>query len=244
MITCDVFDSGIMPPQELMDRDAHFLETLDTRQLPLLHLYEWEGKSATYGHFAKPEEWLSLEALKQEGVRLGKRPTGGGILFHITDLAFSFLLPATHPAYSENTLENYRLVNEIAREAVNRFLKNSLSIDLLQKEEKPAAASCERFCMAKPTKYDLIIQGRKVGGAAQRRTKKGFLHQGTLSLGRLPESFLKKVLLPGNELLEEETSKVTFPLLGETWTESDLQAAKEELKRHLSDVSRSQVTRH
>lgn len=239
MTYCEVFDSGTLPPQEIMDRDAHFLETLDTRQLPLLHLYEWEGKSATYGHFAQPEEWLSMEALQAEGVRLAKRPTGGGILFHITDLAFSFLLPATHPAYSENTLENYRLVNEIAREAVNRFLENTLSIDLLQKEEKPVASSCERFCMAKPTRYDLIIQGRKVGGAAQRRTKKGFLHQGTLSLGRLPESFLKKVLLPGNELLEEATSKVTFPLLGESWTQNDLQAAKEFLKRHLSEVSRA-----
>ena len=36
--------------------------------------------------------------------------------------------------------------------------------------------------MAKPTPFDLVIEGKKVGGAAQRRTRKGLLHQGSLSV--------------------------------------------------------------
>jgi lipoate-protein ligase A len=36
--------------------------------------------------------------------------------------------------------------------------------------------------MARPTKYDVMLQGRKIAGAAQRKTKAGFLHQGTIAL--------------------------------------------------------------
>jgi lipoate-protein ligase A len=49
--------------------------------------------------------------------------------------------------------------------------------------------------MAKPTKYDVMWEGKKVGGGAQRRTKYGFLHQGTISLGRPDEEFLSGILL-------------------------------------------------
>ena len=36
------------------------------------------------------------------------------------------------------------------------------------------------LCFVEPAKYDVILEGQKIAGAGQRRTRSGLLHQGTL----------------------------------------------------------------
>ena len=102
-----ILDTGIAAAQENMDLDGRLLRDLNPAGSPILHLYEWARPSATYGYFADPAKHLDLEKTRARGVELGRRPTGGGIVFHIWDFAFSFLMPSGHPAFSLNTLENF-----------------------------------------------------------------------------------------------------------------------------------------
>ena len=141
------------------------------------------------GYFLKPRELLKMERIESRGIELARRPTGGGIVFHLWDFAFSVLVPARSSLYSQNTLHNYALINRAVLAAVKQFLQGSVLPELaLQK----LSSSCSGFCMARPTKYDVVVAGKKVAGAAQRKTKGGFLHQGTIAL-----------TLPDFELLEE-----------------------------------------
>jgi len=186
----DWIDTGKRSAIENMELDSALLQDLGDSQELLLHFYDWEKPSATYGHFIKPEEFL------QEGkIDLAKRPTGGGIVFHVTDFAFSVLVPKGHPGYSENTLENYAFINKKVIEALGGG-------ELLPEEPEALDSASKSFCMAKPTRYDVMINGKKVGGAAQRRTQHGYLHQGTIFLKKLSEEFLHSVLLPETRVLE------------------------------------------
>ena len=90
--------------QENMSRDTSLLESL--KEDPILHLYGWKSPSITYGYFIKPEKYLDLRAISKHGISLARRPTGGGIVFHIWDQAFSFLMPSSHPLFSHNSLDN------------------------------------------------------------------------------------------------------------------------------------------
>lgn len=184
--------------QAIMDKDAALLDNLEDR--PILHLYEWSGPSATYGYFVKPEQFLSLEGCESAGLKLAKRPTGGGIIFHTTDLAFSVLVPSTHKGYSDNTLENYAFVNNKVRSVVGSLLKEYPH--LLPEDPSPIDSSCARFCMAKPTIYDVMLGGRKVAGAAQRKKKQGYLHQGSISITMPDKAFLERVLRPGTRVAD------------------------------------------
>ncbi len=212
--------------EENMRLDAELLKNLGNQEEPILHLYEWEKGSITFGYFAKPEKLLDMKEVKKRGIDLARRPTGGGVVFHLWDLAFSILVPAKSPLFSENTLENYNLVNRLVKTVVEEVISGEMH---LSPEDAPVKdENCSFFCMARPTKYDVIFQGRKIAGAAQRKTKDGFLHQGTIAL-QVPDVDLLQAVLP-SETVREAIFQTTLPLFSNL--EKGRLELRELLKKH------------
>jgi len=224
----EVIETNAKESESTMRFDEKLLENLSQNPRNLLHFYDWEQDSATYGCLVNPADYLNLEGVQKRNMALGKRPTGGGIVFHMWDMAFSALVPANSALFSENTLENYAVINRAVLSAVKEFLNES-EPEITPTDFNPSDASCMRFCMAQPTKYDVILNGRKVAGAAQRKTKHGFLHQGTISLAMPDPDYLKDILLPGTQVAASMQNN-TAPLLGKSATKLELQEAKKTLR--------------
>lgn len=221
--------------------DADLLEKADRFSHPILHFYEWAGESATYGHFIDPAKLLKMDRVKQLSLQLARRPTGGGIVFHRWDMAFSILIPAKCPEFSLNTLENYAFVNQAVLSAVKEFLENKPPLSLIQEDIASWDPNCSHFCMAKPTKYDVMWEGKKIAGAAQRKTHKGFLHQGTIALVNPDREYLEQILLPKTKVSEAMFAH-TCPLLGTSANKAvEIDCAKQRLRSllatHLSHCS-------
>ena len=125
-------------------------------------------------------------------------------------------------------------------ESIQIFLGESLRLDLLQHEINGASAHASQFCMAKPTKYDVLFQGRKVGGGAQRRTKYGFLHQGTLCLCLPTNDFLNEILLFPQNIVQSMQIQ-SWPLLGTNLPSTDFEAAKKELLHQLIAILKAKM---
>lgn len=232
-----IYDSGVASAEENMAIDQALLRDIGKCEEAIIHLYEWSGDSATYGYFTNPFTFLDERAVNQHRLQLARRPTGGGIIFHLCDFAFSILIPATHPAYSINTLDNYLYVNKMVAEVVRQFGNFSEMPELLPKEEVAIDKSSGHFCMAKPTKFDVMIEGKKVAGGAQRRTKQGFLHQGSLSLTMPSEVFLQEVLL-SETCVQKSIQKFTHPLIKGKCSSNQLLEAKNELRNLMVNVAR------
>lgn len=236
----EILDTGIGSAARNMQIDAELLEGLAEKKRPILHFYEWERASATYGYFIEPSRYLDLSEAEKRGLFLARRSTGGGIVFHLWDMAFSLLVPYHRPEFSTNTLENYAFVNKAVLGAVESFLKRSIGLYLTEADFEAKGPGCRHFCMAKPTKYDVILEGKKIAGAAQRKTKAGFLHQGTISLVMPSEEYLDAVLLSKEEV-RAAMQTFTFPLLGPSATQEQIRLAKDELKEllttHLTQAS-------
>lgn len=207
-----ILDTGASSAHENMETDRRLLAELTT---PVLHLFEFEAESATFGHFIEPFEHLREEGVKKRNLQLARRPTGGGIIFHLWDFTFSLLIPSTHPAYSLKPLDNYARVNQW----VSKALK-SHKLTFLEEHTENSP-----FCMARPTIYDIMLDGKKVGGCAQRRTKEGFLHQASLSLAPPSREYLED-LLPEKVIDEMERQS------------SHLSLDKREIKKILMDSIR------
>lgn len=222
-----LIDSPPDSASAIMSLDARLLEELEQ---PTLHLYEWERPSITHGYFIKPEEHLDLKALERHGIDIARRPTGGGIVFHTHDLAFSLLIPDGHPACGLNTLDRYHFVNRRLLKGIEAFLHGQKAGDLCTIEPKDETNALGSFCMAKPTRYDVMFEGRKVGGAAQRKKAQGFLHQGTVCLQVPPKELLADVLL--DPRVAKAMGAWSFPLAAHM----DLQEARLAIRAQLKDV--------
>ncbi len=228
-----LLDTGKQSAAANMELDAQLLAELGASDAPLIHFYEWGEESATYGHFLSLETLIDRDEAKRRGVHFARRPTGGGLLFHRFDFAFSVLVPAAGRFFSLNTLANSHFINRAVKKAVQTFFEtSSATLGLLEKEALPLDPECRHFCMAKPTKYDVMVGAQKVAGAAQRRTKNGYLHQGSIALLPPDRPFLRALLLPGTQVCEAMEAQ-TFALLGSGSTPQEVSQARTLLKKQL-----------
>jgi lipoate---protein ligase len=188
-----VLDSGIDNAQDIMLEDERLLESLNKDSDVILHFYEWRKKSATYGLLIDPKDYLNIKEAENQNLSLAKRPTGGGIIFHIWDFAFSLLVPSSSKYFSCNHLENYKFVNDVVLKCIKYFLDKSL-VTLHEDSVSFKNDVANKFCMAKATKYDVLCNKKKFAGAAQRKKKNGFLHQGSIFIAKPNGNYLKKII--------------------------------------------------
>ena len=140
-------------------------------------------------------------------------------------------MPAHFSRFSQNTLENYAFINQAVQDAMQEFLDGQ-EMELIKQDAPSLDVSCRNFCMARPTKYDLVLKGKKIAGAAQRKTKEGFLHQGTISLMQPPIEYLEDLLLPNTKVVEAMRTH-TFFLLPKESNKKQLDEARMQLRHQL-----------
>jgi lipoate-protein ligase A len=151
---------------------------LDYATLPILRFYGWRGPSLSFGYFGKFDD-IAAEAEDRDIVR---RWTGGGSVLHGQDLTYSLVTPATDPASSHGPTAIYAALHGAICDALRSLGREA-------KLAPRAAPKISDACFANPARDDVMLLGRKIAGAAQRRTRGGFLHQGSIQLPDLSESF-------------------------------------------------------
>lgn len=227
-----VIDTGTASAAKNMAYDAHLLELMKPEDPPILHFYDWARSSITHGWFVNPDEYLDKHELAKEGFELARRPTGGGLLFHTVDFAFSMLVPAEHEGFHEKVIDNYAYINAIVKQAIDQVIAEEGI--LLPEDPVETHAAKERFCMAKPTIYDVMVGGKKIAGAAQRKKKQGYLHQGSIAIAVPSERLLKRVLVEPDAVIPSMQS-LTYPMLSDA-TEKDIHNMRRKLKETLAEV--------
>ncbi len=167
------------------DREAHSAAgnmavdeaLLETVSAPSLRFYRWRRPSLSFGYFGSFADVASEESRRE----IVRRWTGGGIVLHGSDLTYSIILPSRDASFPQGPRAIYRQIHEAIREALS-----DQSNILLAAEDAPKVSEA---CFANPVIADLLADGRKIAGAAQRRTRAGLLHQGSIQYEALREDF-------------------------------------------------------
>jgi lipoate-protein ligase A len=139
--------------------------------LPVLRLYRWaEPNAVSIGYFEKAADVPA-------GRPFVRRYTGGGLVDHSGDLTYTLALPKSHPLTLAGTGPSYEAVHRAVAEAMARSGLDVRLASVNDPTDHPA-------CFQKAVRFDVVDgPGRKLAGAAQRRTREGCLHQGSILPG-------------------------------------------------------------
>lgn len=161
---------------------------------PTLRFYQWPGAPWTLGYFQRwSEVSASISAAAGSSDRaeldIARRWTGGGLVCHRDDFPYSLVVPPEYPLAKVSATESYRWIHEKLAQA----LRQALAI-AVQTSPSPVPVAAEvsagvgpQVCFSAPVHWDLVEdqavgQGRKISGAAQRRSRGWLVHQGSVIL--------------------------------------------------------------
>jgi lipoyl(octanoyl) transferase len=161
--------SGARPAAENMALDEALLENAGAFGKPLLRFYSWSEPAATFGYFQKYAEIETVTHLRP----LVRRPTGGGLVPHDADWTYSLIFPPNDPWFALKAAQSYRRVHEWIQAA---FYDLGIATKLSPISYHDVPGQC--FIGAEES--DLLFEGRKIAGAAQRRNRMGLLIQGSI----------------------------------------------------------------
>ena len=154
---------------------------LEYAAAPSIRFYRWHSPALSFGYFGKFAH-VACYAGERDLVR---RWTGGGIVFHGDDLTYSIVIPANDRAFSESSMSIYEKVHRALCDALEGNGKRAV----VAGGGNPGGAADAILtafsaggynCFANPVRADVIVDGRKIAGAAQRRTHRGLLQQGSI----------------------------------------------------------------
>lgn len=147
-----------------------------TVEQPILRFYSWQKPEITLGFFTP----ISAVSGRQEP--LTRRWTGGGVVEHGEDLTFSLSVPRRFLVSAASAGDRYRQIHEALALALRDH-------GMPQAIAAPSRATTDPsdspgFCFAEPVAWDVIdtASGEKLAGGAQRRSRAGLLHQGSVRL--------------------------------------------------------------
>ena len=144
------------------------------RGQPSLRFYQWAVPSVSLGYF-QPHS----VAARFSGLPVIRRPTGGDLLVHHHELTYALVLP--DPLLPSKVEELACKVHRIIGEYLNRKGVSTIC-QPSQGKLRADAAPQGILCFLHPAAGDVMAEGFKVVGSAQRRRSGGLLQHGSILL--------------------------------------------------------------
>lgn len=163
--------------KENMAVDKALVKSFDIKNKAVIRFYTWE-KSFTVGLSQDVSDYTNKYLSYNNNC--AKRMTGGGVLFHGHDVSYSLLFPSSILG-NKSVKESY--------EHICSFLLNfykSLGLDAkYAKDDENITLSKSNFCQVGYEAYDIVVNGIKIGGNAQKRSRNMIFQHGSIPINEI-----------------------------------------------------------
>lgn len=167
-----------------MARDAALMERARTTGETVFSVYGWTVPTLSLGRNQTARGQYNLNTIRERGIDVVRRPTGGRALLHNHEVTYSVTAPVTP---DESLRESYERINQILIDGLAR-------LGVAAEEAKPDERTPQPGdlpCFAAPAEGELITNGAKLVGSAQLREEGALLQHGSILIeddqGLIPE---------------------------------------------------------
>lgn len=176
-----IITNGPLPGVVNMAVDESILQAVNKGTSPAtLRFYRWDKPTISLGYFQKFED-LALQDEVIQQMPVVRRQTGGGAILHDDELTYSLVLSLNEPKQLTNIENLYQLVHD---GYLTALAKLGVRAEYRGGTDRGNAQRGPFFCFARRHRLDLIVDGDKLLGSAQRRIRNAVLQHGSLILGR------------------------------------------------------------
>ena len=174
-----------------MGLDEAILESVAAGSCPpTLRFYGWTPSAISLGYFQGIHEEVDTQACREKGVDIVRRITGGGAVFHDTEVTYSIVIPEGHRLAPDSITDSYAILCA--------GIVEGLAILGVGSEFVPI--------------NDIVSAGRKISGNAQTRKKGCLLQHGTILLDVDEEKMFSLLMVPKEKakgkLIEDVKARV------------------------------------
>ncbi len=177
-----LIDTGPLSGRENMAIDEALFRCFDpASSRPVLRLYGWQPPALSLGRFQKAAADLDLDRCRADNLTIVRRITGGGAIYHADELTYSLVCGPSQIPAATSVKESFRVLTGFLLGLYRALgLQAAYAADLA-----PAGSRLgERtpLCFAGKESYDILVNGRKLGGNAQRRSRQIIFQHGSIPL--------------------------------------------------------------
>lgn len=147
-----------------------------------VRIYRWSEPTVSLGYFQKPGELdpsSPLNSLPQV-----RRLTGGGAILHHHEWTYSCIVPSGHPSIRVPGELYAALHRRIIAVLSEHGITANLRCHADTKNDALHTPASPFLCFFRGDPNDIVLNGRKIVGSAQRRRKGAVLQHGSILLRR------------------------------------------------------------
>jgi len=182
MTTWRLIDTGLLDGPANMAVDEALLDCFDpTNSLPVLRLYGWSPPAFSIGRFQDAAAILNLDKCREAGIPVVRRITGGGLIYHAEELTYAIVCAPRQIPPAPSVKDSFRVLTSFIFRFYGKMgLDARYAVDHNPSGTRLGTRS--PLCFAGRETYDILVEGKKIGGNAQRRLKNVIFQHGSIPL--------------------------------------------------------------
>ena len=146
-------------------------------EIAILRFYTWRPPGVSLGANQQPAHLVDESFCRAAGIPVVRRVTGGSAIFHDREITYSFT--SVNDEHFAGPMTAYEKICDALR---GGLVKLGVCLDKRGFSLGREPSFTRQDCFSLSSRHDLVINGRKLIGSAQRKDKTSFLQHGSLLL--------------------------------------------------------------
>lgn len=165
-----------------MQKDIELFRSCETGEAgPFLRIFSWQPRCISLGYSQEIEEEIDLARAEEMGWDVVRRPTGGGIVFH-NEAEVTYSLVIGKDKLPAGLVPSFEKITEAVIVGLKKIgIEGQFQTSNLKPQNRSQISNSKsQLCFSYPEGYEIVVGGKKLVGAAQKRGKKALLQQGSI----------------------------------------------------------------
>jgi lipoate-protein ligase A len=197
----------------------------------VFRVYSWSAPTISLGRNQSARDRYDLARIRELGLGVVRRPTGGRAILHDREITYSVTAPVGDAG---DLRESYDRINRLLLSALRSLGVAATVASPATRSAMPGMAPC----FDEPASGELTLDGRKLAGSAQWRSEDALLQHGSILVAD-DQSLLATLVADGRKTIAAPATLTDA--LGAAPDLSDVAAALADAVRNLEDPNAGEL---